>query len=954
MFARVTRPAHVCLRCQLRLQTEAVRLSSLRLPPSVSRLQSTAAAKQDDERDESRSLHDRQWHTGRTASLGVTSLGKPAEVIILPAVDRKIPTLPKDQEKDDNAGSLQAHIDLENEPLISEQLIENIDQVAPKFDPRERNLTVEEYTQLRRTLGAGFTVHQLRYYVKYKTSSRIAKAQKNRIETINLIIKGIWGHLLPVRDADSDREIDRSLQKISYRIHKLKYQFILTNKNPYFKDVLDTLARTFDVKIDLYRKDRVVTISGKAYDCNACLKSLAKYVSDVTITHISAVRDLTVLSNPAYRTATKSFLEGLGRKYQLTIYRNLSAIKIYHYKNLANVAQAVREIRNAGEPRRFPHQVHVWPQNLQAQSLLQPHPVPVEANFAIAQGAWGRLSSTVPGAQLLDSSKEEEVSEELKVLEQNLDEFFYANELLRPVTSRMDMHYDMSAQFGKVLFRTSPTFTDRSGTQVPDRHLKHQKALSAPSGTSESDDNATLSTTSEEKEAGPPNDEQAVLDSTESMTQTQNQDSSQSTNESTSTPLLSNPTFTGQIGYAAQQIVTLDHWKDASSMISAGSPSGSQVLFRIILRPPDLQKGMAPVLEILGTCDDWGRGELEITRITAVHAERSFYLLLPDQNVDVKLVRQMKHDIYFKGVEVKKAYEGVVDMLKANISKTMNLRALESLFVPILEIPMPSVLRTMVSKMNAAVAAGKAFSYGRRKEFGDHKMLKIEYTQKSVEILDVDLRTMPVSTPGMKDVPMALEYMTHSGSRTVCHDLRLSEQPFHARNFKTQLTLGGFAHAAIQVARQLGHRPSSKQFGSLKFPPFPESCRAPPSTAAVEDVIINDHRKEERERAKARKAYIRAEIAAKAAARAEAEGEKADAKGTPQEPQPSPKAEDSTSVEPQEKEPTSGETLKKKRATKKKGPTKKQPPIKIKTKKEKRAATKKKKAKAKAKEAKKA
>lgn len=840
MFARVTRPANVCLRCHLRLtQTESLRSTSQRSPLSIARLQSTAAARQEDEFEEPRHHSHRTWRSGRTASLGVNSLGTPAEVIILPAVDRKIPTLPQDQEKDDDTGTLQAHIDSETQPLISEQLIENIDHIASKIDPNTTNLSVEEYTELRRTLTAGFTTHQLRHYVKHKTSNKISKSQANRISTINLIIKGIWGLLLPTdQPAETSKEIDRGLQKSTYRVrNKTKFDFLLTDP----ASPLRYLARTYNVKIDLYRSDRALIISGLSQDTHACLKFLAKYVDDITVTQLTAIADLAVLDDPASRDALKIFLQGISQKYNLRITKDKAVIKIVHYKEDAKAAQAIREIRLAGESRKTAHHVHVWSQSPHQRSLLQPHPIPVEANWAIAQAAWGRLSSTIPVVQPLDSSTKGKVSEQLhERLEQNLDKFFNGNDLFGAVRSRMDVHYEMSAHFGKTLFRTSPSVTGKAGSQVPALHLKvHPEGPSVSTSAPTSDEVMSSAALGGKEtaavESTPLNDKQVAVDSNESPTQPQNKDSLHSTHDSASSPLLSYPTFTGQIGYATQQIVALDHWKGDSSMTSVDSLSDAQMLFRLVLRPPEHQKGMAPVLEILATSGPSNRNAVEIIRITAIHAERSFYLLLPEQHVDVKLVRQMKHDLYFKGAEINEVHQGVVDSLKDNLSNTSDLDSLQSLFAPILEIPMPSMLRTLASKANDAVAEGRPFNFGKRKKYADKHNAKTEYVLKSVEVLDVDARGMKITTPGLEDVPMAMDYMTLSGSNAAHHDLRLSEQSFLSQVPTTQLTLYGFVQAAIQAAGQLGHHPEAKQFGKLAFSPLPESYRARPSSTAKEE-----------------------------------------------------------------------------------------------------------------------
>lgn len=920
MFARVTRPAHVCLRCHLRLaQTESLRSTSQLSPLSIARLQSTAAARQEDECEEPRQHSYRTWRAGRTASLGVNSLGTPAEVIILPAVDRKIPTLPQDQEKDDDTGTLQAHIDSETQPLISEQLIENIDHIASKLDPNTTNLTVEEYTQLRRTLTAGFTTHQLRHYVKHKTSTKISKSQANRISTINLIIKGVWGLLLPTdQQVETSKEIDRGLQKSTYRVrNKSKFDFLLTDP----ASPLRHLARTYNVKIDLYRSDRALIISGLSQDTHACLKFLAKYVDDITVTQLTATADLAVLDDPALRDALKIFLQGIGQKYNLRITKDKAAIKIVHYKEDAKAAQAVREIRLAGESRKTAHHVHVWSQSLHQRSLLQPHPTPVEANWAIAQAAWGRLSSTVPVVHPLDSKTKGKVSEQLhERLEQNLDKFFNSNDLFGAVKSRMDVHYEMSAHFGKALFRTSPSVTDKAGSQVPALHLKvHPEGPSVSTSAPTSDEvisSAALEGGEETAAVESPqsNDKQAALDSNESLTRPQNRDSLQSNHGTASLPLLSNPTFTGQIGYATQQIVALDQWKGDSSMTSVDSLLDGQMLFRLVLRPPEHQKGMAPVLEILATSGPSDQNAVEIVRITAIHAERYFYLLLPEQHVDVKLVRQMKHDLYFKGAEVNEVHQGVVDILKDNLSKTSNLDSLESLFVPILEIPMPSMLRTLASKANDAVAKGRPFNCGRRKKYADKHNAQIEYVLKSVELLDVDARGMKITTPKLEDVPLAMDYMTLGGSNAVRHDLRLSEQSFLSQAPTTQLTLHGFVQAAIQVAGQLGHHPEAKQFGKLGVSPLPESYRAQPSSTAKEESstkgqhnspAANDAQvqsnttksgsKKKRLSKSARKSRQTAEPAAP-----EKTENKTDTEGTPNG-QPSPAAEASTSRDSQEK-----------------------------------------------------
>src|SRR4051794_38044052 len=205
MFDRAIQSAFICLRCQSRLlrqQTVCPSSIHLRRPKSAARCQSTVVARveeEDDDNDDDKmededaeTRHNRsdiphpmpgptsiwkkpnldqhkgayrKFHPDRVAELGLSSLGKPAEVLVLQPRDRRIPRMPIEDDQEDEPNLLES-LQAETAPLDPEQVKQNIEQIKKPFGVGGQTLSEAQWKELKHNLVKGFTHVQLLDYIR--------------------------------------------------------------------------------------------------------------------------------------------------------------------------------------------------------------------------------------------------------------------------------------------------------------------------------------------------------------------------------------------------------------------------------------------------------------------------------------------------------------------------------------------------------------------------------------------------------------------------------------------------------------------------------------------------------------------------------------------------------------------------------------------------------------------
>ena len=270
MFARHLRNSQVCLRC-LRQQSLTKETEPDAIVARVGRQHRgqsgvAAAAREDVDDDDQVSIirksstetskHKwKKWRPPNTEILGVPSLGRPAEVLVLPARDRKIPTIPAGS--DSKKHEIQASLDSELHPLTQEQVNDNLDLLRPPPATATGVADGESLGRLRKTLVKGFKTNQLLRYIEYKQQRPFKLKDLSRTKTgfkvrlANYIVSQLWLAASPADQNDRDQSIKSSKFTFSHPV----LQAILAQSNK----PLQALSEEENLRIDVLGEDLIFT-----------------------------------------------------------------------------------------------------------------------------------------------------------------------------------------------------------------------------------------------------------------------------------------------------------------------------------------------------------------------------------------------------------------------------------------------------------------------------------------------------------------------------------------------------------------------------------------------------------------------------------------------------------------------------------------------------------------------
>lgn len=385
--------ATVCLRCRLRIDGPLLIRASTRVHSHRAnvRTQSTAAAVAEDDCEDfdkhpkgpptskrfKKRLR-RVWKPPQVAELGVSSLGKPAEVLVLKDRDRHVPALAKDEAERGQASEpriLEA-LQAENLPLSSENVKQSLDQVILPYQNRSKGLSARERAELRKKIMGGFTQDQLRSYCLENEpanpvdpagiQSNSASLHEGKIPIpalveeggkstttaklrANLGKAGLVEYILKHKWALASLA-DEQVEELT-SLGKPKLEYILDHK----QSLLGEYAKQFNVAIDASRVDGNVTIRGKLKHVRAAQSSIALFCKDIVASHVRSVTKGRALA----KVATTPFLNRLAETYKVMITwasrfdrkisENADTLTIYCHKpqGLQGALDAERDILRA-------------------------------------------------------------------------------------------------------------------------------------------------------------------------------------------------------------------------------------------------------------------------------------------------------------------------------------------------------------------------------------------------------------------------------------------------------------------------------------------------------------------------------------------------------------------------------------------------------------------------------
>jgi len=531
MWIGVPNNASVCLRCQVRINCALRRREPywLRFLRPITRAQSTAAAIVEDVEEDveevqgkqssskkSKKEHRRVW-LPRVAKLGVSSLGKPAEVLVLEDRDRHVPSAREDnpeRSKTSQSQILEA-LQAENLPLSSESVQQSLDQLGDTYR-QQSALSAEQQIELRKKLIDGFTLKQLRSYCHRKYRLKLsrpatlpasdhevqkptirppkpAEADQNdaasakrffkfgKTSLADYIIKHVW--------AIACFAEERTVQHIPITIEKIRY--ILNHKHSLLKEY----EEQFNVQIMVSNQHGRIDVKGKPTHVHLAQVAVESLCMDITSSRARSM----MIGEDLGRIATPSFLHELARTFDVMISwaseldKNVTTQEdwlsmCYHKtQDLQNALGAERAILLAERDSSPAMQdigqqskISMWFHNFDGPFPDRiPHHAPERLTSLDRQKAWCRWAFPQKPIQkgYIDRASEVSVTKQMvqyltqinkqsdsitKVLQGHLNEFFEEMKAKkqRSVRRRInsdDIKEDIFAHFGKVLFPQDDT-----------------------------------------------------------------------------------------------------------------------------------------------------------------------------------------------------------------------------------------------------------------------------------------------------------------------------------------------------------------------------------------------------------------------------------------------------------------------------------------------------------------
>lgn len=455
MSARFSSGAFVCLRCQ------ALQLSPSSLlpqpfprcrPRGVGRFLSTATAVLEDDDFHENSAdklptsipkyRHRIWKPARTEKLGLPALGKPAEVLVLPTRDRKIPRVPEG--KENSLHQIQASLENESRPLTPEEIIENIDQIRAHWLEKVDLPKDEQLKRLRRSLQSGFRQKQLLRYVEQKQSAAAKKwhlRTGSKLQIVNYILKHIW-----VLTGEENQEGSPSKPSSQWMKFKREHLDLLLIQDP---PLLQNLSEQQNVQIDVFREKEKVLLTSLSGSSRNARTALERIRQSVRRGQLKLDRPLWKSVNKSSNNNLSSLFGDIGQRNRVHIEKDENdVVHVYCFGEKKEAVQLVRrELLLAMEKSQQKRKFKIWPSEKSHPPILGPTDDPPGIS-AMSKSQWGRwILVEKPGPSMAKIQPNEKVETWLPPqLSQDDDK--------HRVLASGSSYTRLTAQFGQLLFET--------------------------------------------------------------------------------------------------------------------------------------------------------------------------------------------------------------------------------------------------------------------------------------------------------------------------------------------------------------------------------------------------------------------------------------------------------------------------------------------------------------------
>lgn len=456
----------------------------------------------------------RLWKPSPVAELGVSSLGKPAEVLVLKDRDRHLPAATDDYADRSNTSEsriLEA-LQAENVPLSSENVKQSLDQIGAPYRNKAKASTARSRITLLKKVLDGFTLQQLQSYcsrddqhgianpsveqadkskVKRQAASRPDPGERSRIEkratTLAIqrektdLVKYIIHHKWALPSPDREH----SMIRIPLKQPKLDY---FLNCIP---STLPYLADMFKVVLTISQRDALVEIKGELAHVNAASEAFFKFVRRISVSEVRSV-----MKGPSLRKiASPEFLDHISRTHKVILswasreeqglHETHDALTICSHKkeDRYNAQSAERAILLAERPillsRRVfnPQQrVSMLTSTSRTKLSLVSHQTSKESNNLTHQNAWARwvlpreplhllqadpvdreAHAQGPNIEAFFGSLNPQKDLPHKLMEGTNDNFFYTTgskqlSKIRKLIDTGKISEEISVHFGQILF----------------------------------------------------------------------------------------------------------------------------------------------------------------------------------------------------------------------------------------------------------------------------------------------------------------------------------------------------------------------------------------------------------------------------------------------------------------------------------------------------------------------
>lgn len=768
MFARSPRSAYICRSCRHRLRFANGSsqwqnpITPLSHAPRLGRHYATALARVEDEDDirdgrtgpapseeaadteaaekdpsQARRYSNRVWRPTTVTNLGFTALGKPTEIILLEPRDRRFPLVPQAEVRK-TGERIQETLDSENRSVLPEQLKENIERIWTRAQEHGRPLDDDELMELKEEIARSFRQKQLLSYIEQTGNGLPKNLQINhsKLRLARFIVRHIWGLQSPGQPPIGESPAFRARMNIQAGLLKL----LLANADQPLKSISEELG----VQVDVFKQKGMVQVSGPEAAVNRAKKTLAnirsEYVSAKLVLEDGIWDRLKLHPGPLLDSFLRSLEQKLGVSVELNL-KQSSARIVYHKTKPETPAWTRREFLLVAADTPTPP-FHVWPAHAAGHSTLAPCTCTETTNPFTKPKRWGRVY------QIDDRAATETDVREMSPLSRQMFKLDYHTirdvlgaPALQNAAKHVPMREEYAAYFGQALFDFSKKNMDFVAPLPP-----------SPSSAKN-------------------------LTSRFSM----------------NIPLL--PQF------LALRTPRPPERPDTAANI-AGTLSPRPFVVKIVLVPAASDQPSSP-LEVYLQGEDVRHGlaqPLQVQSISAVLTTQRYFLLLPTLVVDVNFVRQVKHDIFARGLKPRKENGVLLRQLATYLNQAQGQT--DPNFSPFVKLSIPAGLlsATMAAEISGESKQATASQVATPDLPSPTKDAVVEYMLSTADTVDVASYSPPFTSS------LSLDHIFYTGLQRgrVREALRLAEQPLLAPSSSKKVKFGSLFQSACDIAAALG------------------------------------------------------------------------------------------------------------------------------------------------------